>query len=59
MPSMTATGNPCSISESTTIAEMFCIPTLGFSGKTETHFTPQMRSSSRVAGRQLMRDCVS
>ena len=33
--------------------------TSGFSGKTETHFTPQTFSGSSVAGRQLMRACVS
>ena len=58
VPSMTATGKPCLISDSTKIADRFCWSYLtGLFGNTETHFTPQIFSSNRVAGRQLIRSC--
>ena len=51
VPSITQTGKPFSISERTIIAERFCTPKRrGLGGKTETHFTPQIFSSSSVAG---------
>ena len=44
MPSIKAIGNPCSISERMITAERFCRPcSTGFGGKTDTHFTPQIR----------------
>ena len=42
----------------TKMADRFCaLCSRGFLGNTDTHFTPQIFSSSIVAGRQLIRSC--
>jgi hypothetical protein len=59
VPSSTAIGNPFSISERMNSAVRFWSPKRGtLGGKTDTHFTPQTFSVSRVAGRQLIRSWV-